>query len=143
MVDGGVDERDYRAAPCGLYCGICGDFLRDVCHGCGCDCGKCIGKGHFDNCEIAKCVKGRKLESCADCGELPCTKLIQFTAHPIWRTHLPCIENLRRRKKIGTQAWIEEQEGYWRDDKRCRQRAWLGAECERRADEFRKADEQQ
>lgn len=135
-----MDKHDYRAAPCGLYCGICGDYSNDVCHGCRCDCGKCIGQGHEDGCDIAKCVNSRGLESCADCKELPCTKLIQFTVDPIWRTHLSCIENLRRRRKIGTKAWLSEQEAYWKDEKKLRAWKWLGEECARRWEEFRKAD---
>ena len=133
-------RHDYRAAPCGLYCGVCGDYTNDVCHGCRCDCGKCIGQGHEDGCDIAKCVNSRKLESCADCKELPCSRLTQFTFDPIWRTHSPCIENLRRRKKIGTDAWLKEQEAFWKDDRKRRAWDYLGAECERRMDEFRKAD---
>lgn len=138
-----MEKRDLRAAPCGLYCGVCGDYANGVCHGCRCDCGKCIGQGHADICEIVQCVNSRKLESCADCKELPCTKLIQFTFHPVWRTHLPCIENLRRRKRIGTDAWIEEREAYWKDEKNLRAWKALGEECERRATELRKANEQQ
>ena len=137
------DGKHREAAPCGLYCGICADYRNDICHGCGCDCGKCIGKDHAQGCDIAKCVNGRRLESCADCKEFPCSRLIQFTVDPVWRTHSPCIENLRRQKKIGTKAWIREQEAFWQDDKRRRAWNWLGSECERRMEEFRKTDGKQ
>jgi hypothetical protein len=56
------------------------------------------------------------MDSCAECEEFPCTHLIQFTHDPIWTTHSVCIDNLRRRKKIGTEKWIEEQEKYYSDD---------------------------
>lgn len=122
-----------QAAPCGLYCGICPDNVeKHLCHGCGCACGKCTGTAHIDRCAIAKCVEGRALESCADCGDLPCTELIQFCVDPIWRTHLPVIENLRRRKKIGTERWLAAQERYWADAKRRDRWSALAAECSRR-----------
>ncbi len=123
------------AAPCGLYCGVCPDYTSGTCHGCKCKCGKCIGTGHASVCEIYKCVAAKDLKSCSDCGDLPCTQLIQFTVDPVWRTHTPCIENLRRQKKIGVDAWIREQEAYWKDPKRLKRWNNLGAECDRKASE--------
>lgn len=125
------------AAPCGLYCGICGDRAKGECHGCGCDCGDCAGAAHAARCEIAQCAAGRKLESCAECKDLACTRLIQFCHHPIWRTHSPVIDNLRRRKAIGTAAWLSEQQAHWADEER--RRAWLalGHECSDRWRKFK------
>jgi hypothetical protein len=125
-----------NVALCGLYCGICKGKADGECHGCGCTCGKCAGAAHRSSCAIAKCAAGRKLESCADCKDLPCTKVIQFTLDPIWRTHSVCIENLRRRKAVGTAAWLKEQEEFWKADKDAAQ-AWLAlyAECDKRYNE--------
>lgn len=125
------------AAPCGLYCGICTDHLDGLCHFCGCNCGKCAGKWHIEHCKIGECAHSRKLLSCAQCDELPCTPLIQFTVHPIWRTHLPCIENLRRQKKIGTESWLLEQKTYWQDEEN--RKAWISLyqECKRNREEQR------
>jgi len=127
------------APPCGLYCGICIDYVvNKECHGCGCECSKCAGKWHNDHCDIAKCAKGKGLESCADCEDMPCTRLIQFTCDPIWRTHAPCIENLRRRKKIGTDKWLAEQEQHW--SHAAQRKRWLALyrECSRKARDARK-----
>lgn len=120
------------AARCGLYCGICVDCINNECHGCGCDCGKCAGQWHDEHCAIALCVHAKGLESCAQCDELPCTQLIQFTVDPIWRTHLSCIENLHRRRRIGTEAWLREQEAYWQDERRRGRWIRLFEECSRR-----------
>jgi len=49
------------------------------------------------------------LASCAECDDLPCTRLIQFANDPIWRTHLPVLENLRRIQRIGVEAWLDER----------------------------------
>jgi hypothetical protein len=129
----------FFAAPCGLYCGICLEQACGKCHGCGCDCGKCNGQGRIKSCAIAKCAKSRNLESCAQCADLPCSRLIQFTCSPIWRTHTPCIENLRRQKQIGTQAWLAEQEAYWQDVNL--REAWhqLGRECTSKWQEMKKS----
>jgi hypothetical protein len=111
-----LDNRSNLAAPCGLYCGVCSDFVLDgVCHGCGCDCGQCAAGPHRRACHIYRCVTERELGSCAECDDFPCTRIIQFAYDPIWRTHLPVLENLRRIRRIGTEAWLDEQEAYWAD----------------------------
>jgi hypothetical protein len=38
------------------------------------------------------------------------------TCDPVFLTSAPCIENLRRRKTIGTKKWVKEQEAYWADE---------------------------
>lgn len=132
--DGDMNEaQKVSLAPaCGLYCGICLDYVNGVCHGCGCTCGSCAAQWHAGRCAIAQCSRSAGLQSCADCEELPCTRLIQFTAHPVWHTHAPCIENLRRRRRIGTEAWLVEQDRYWQDP--AKRRTWLELfqECSRR-----------
>ena len=127
---------DFLAPACGLYCGICSDKINGECHGCGCECG-CAGIWHFEHCNIAKCVNSRDLESCADCEELPCTLLIQFTNDPIWTTHSVCIENLRRRKEIGTKKWIEEQQEYWSNEHHCKKEIWQHDECSKKYRKWR------
>ena len=99
---------------CGLYCGICTDYLEEkCCLGCGCDCDQCAAAWHHQSCQISLCVDERGLETCADCSELPCTKLILFACDPIWTTHRPVIENLRRIRAIGSDRWLEEQVAYF------------------------------
>ena len=63
------------AAPCGLYCGSCVDYIEyKSCHGCGCACGNCAGFAHQQSCDIYKCcVEKKGLKTCADCDELPCS----------------------------------------------------------------------
>ena len=102
------------AGACGLYCGTCSS---DDCHGCGCKCGQCAGSGRLGVCPVGPCISSRKVESCADCEEFPCTRLIEFTHDPVFTTHAVCIDNLRRRQRIGTEKWIEEQKEYFSDDR--------------------------
>ena len=113
------------AAPCGLYCGICGVFDRGACSGCS------VQVPRLKDCGIIKCVTSRHIDTCASCSELPCTLLVQFTVDPICRTHLPCIENLRRQKKVGREAWLEEQARYWTDNVIRKRWLTMFSECER------------
>ena len=102
------NERRNLAAPCGLYCGNCSEFLLDrTCHGCGCDCGQCAAGPHRRACDIYLCcVAERGLETCAECDDFPCTRLIQFAYDPIWRSHLPVLENLRLIQRIGMRGQV-------------------------------------
>ena len=127
-----TDRRSNLAAPCGLYCGICRhNVVTEVCHGCGCGCGECAALAHGDACAVYRCCVGdRQLRSCAECEEFPCTRLIQFCYDPIWRTHLPILENLRRIRTIGVEAWLDEQAEYWSDQRRRERWLLLGGECE-------------
>lgn len=128
-----VDEPKL-AAPCGLYCGACIDYaVYESCHGCGCDCGKCDASGHHERCEIYTCcVKQKGFEACYECQEFPCSKLIQFCYNPVWLHHLPIIENLRRRKNIGTENWLKEQEKTWSNEWYLKRWIWFQKECEKR-----------
>ncbi len=46
-------------------------------------------------------------------------------AHP----HLPVLENLRRIRRIGLEAWLDEQEAYWADPRRRDRWLQLHREC--------------
>jgi hypothetical protein len=123
-------ERRKLAAPCGLYCGNCSERLLDkTCHGCACDCGQCTAGPHRAACYIYRCVTERGLENCAECDDFPCTRIIQFAYDPIWRSHLPVLENLWRIQRIGVEAWLDEQEAYWTDQRRLNRWLRLQTEC--------------
>jgi hypothetical protein len=127
-----TDRRSNLAAPCGLYCGICYyNVVTEVCHGCGCECRECTAMAHADACAVYRCcARERQLRSCAECVDFPCTRLIQFCHDPIWRTHLPILENLRRIRTIGVEAWLDEQAEYWSDKVRRERWLLLASECE-------------
>lgn len=125
-------------APCGLYCGICNDYAAGECKGCGsdCTCGKCAACWHHDHCDIAKCAAGKGYKTCAECDDLPCTMLIEFCCDPFWRSHLPVIENLRRMKKIGYEAWLAEQREYWSDPEKLEKFNYACTEYSVRSSEY-------
>ena len=129
------------AAPCGLYCGACIDNLvYKNCHGCNCTCEKCAAVEHHKSCNIYQCcVEQRKLKDCSECSDFPCTQLIHFCYSPIWQHHFHVLENLKRRKAIGTRKWLREQEGFWQDYPwYLNAWLWLQRECEERLKKFRK-----
>ena len=118
-MEGEMTDDRWLAAPCGLYCGVCGSNLTsNECHGCGCDCGDCAGAAHAEVCRIARCAADKGYATCAECDEMPCTYLTEFAFDPVWRTHLPVLEHLRRIRRIGADAWVEEQRTYWADERR-------------------------
>jgi hypothetical protein len=102
------------AAACGLFCGACGDMKEGRCHGCGCTCG-CVATSHAQHCRMVNCTAKKGLTNCADCRNFPCTGVIMHTHDPVWQSHAQSLENLRRRKIIGTDAWIAEQQKFWAD----------------------------
>ncbi len=138
---GNADDKKL-IAPCGLYCGACVDYLDyKSCHGCRCNCGTCAGAEHRGSCDIYECcVNQNGLDSCANCRDLPCSKLIQFCYSPIWFHHLPVIENLRRQKAVGMEKWLKEQREIWSNDWYLKRWLWLQKECENRLRRFKKED---
>ncbi len=128
------NEDSKQAAPCGLYCGACIDHLvYKNCHGCGCNCDSCAASNHHKQCDIYECcVEQRSLEACGECEEFPCSRLIQFCYNPVWQHHLTVIENLRRRRAVGTGRWLEEQKKAWSNDWYRKKWLWLQRECEDR-----------
>ena len=128
-----VDDKKL-AAPCGLYCGSCIDYLvYKHCHGCGCSCGTCSASEHHRRCEIYKCyVKQKNLETCAECKELPCSNLIRFCYSPVWLHHVSVIENLRRQKVISITGWLKEQKETWSNKRYLQRWLWLQKDCESR-----------
>ena len=106
-------------APCGLYCAVCLDnIVNHECHGCGCSCGQCAGQWHGEHCDIAQCALSRGFEACAECEELPCTKLIFCAYHPFCIHHLPAIEILRRLSRVGKQRVMGELRAAFADEEK-------------------------
>jgi len=45
---------------------------------------------------------------------------------------LPVIENLRRRRAVGSEKWVKEQKDNWSNEWYLRRWLWLQKECEKR-----------
>jgi hypothetical protein len=97
----------HEAGCCGDFCGKCPDY-PDQCAG-------CIPTDHMD-CYFVKCCVERSLEHCGFCGDFPCKRLRDFVPDdrpgcaPGYH-----IEELRRRKTVGTETWLGTQREKWKD----------------------------
>jgi len=67
-------------------------------------CKGCRGGSRSGFCHIAKCVQGRELEGCWECGEFAGCKKLEFLESVHGDAH---IKNLRAIKKSGVDAWAE------------------------------------
>ena len=133
------------AAPCGLYCGVCGIYVatRDnnqkfkerlapiygakpedlICDG-------CLSQRvwlYCQSCHIKSCCRDKNIEGCHQCDEFPCRFIDDFPIPVGKKVILRCIP---RWKELGTEKWMqEEQKRYncphcgaatFRGAKRCR-----------------------
>jgi len=134
------------AAPCGLYCGVCGVWIatRDnndkfkerlttvynipveevYCEG-------CLSEKPFIfcyTCSIKKCTEEKRIEGCHQCHDFPCQYIEDF---PFPAGKKVILRAIPTRRELGTEKWMEEEEkryicpycGYisFRGAKRCRQ----------------------
>ena len=134
------------AAPCGLYCGVCGIYVatRDgnekfkeklapvygakpadlVCDG-------CLSERvwmYCQSCPIKSCCLDKKIEGCHQCNDFPC-KFIDNFPIPVGKKVI--LRAIPRWKEVSTEEWMAEEEkryicphcGYpqFRGVKKCRQ----------------------
>jgi hypothetical protein len=102
-----LDEQvDFNlASPCGSYCGECNSYKKN-CSGCG----YVKGKPFWGECRFYSCVREKKVEHCGLCRDFPCDYFLS-TYDPSegkWRVFYRAGQ-LAYRKKVGTNAWIEEK----------------------------------
>ena len=104
------------AAPCGIYCGFCRQYLalknnkleekglKLGCQGC---------RIRNKNCAFIRrdCSKLRKKEIayCYECEDIPCNKLKRINNIYIDRYSISLIKNLKRIEEIGVNSWLKEQ----------------------------------
>ncbi|MFX1357676.1 MAG: DUF3795 domain-containing protein [Promethearchaeota archaeon] len=108
------------AAPCGIYCGACRQYLlwkKDLleergyklgCRGC---------RIRNKNCAFIRrdCpyLKKKKLEYCYECQSFPCDKLETLDNIYQERYSVNLIANLERIKEIGVENWLMEQKEFY------------------------------
>lgn len=60
------------------------------------------------DCKMMSCASKRKLVHCFQCEDFPCKTLTDFASDGVSH-HKRTVENLKRMKQIGIDAWIAEQ----------------------------------
>lgn len=124
-------------APCGLYCGTClENVVGEGCHGCGCACGTCAGEAHARDCDIAQCAHSQGYDTCAECDDMPCVRLILFAYHPLAIHHLQAIEVLRRVRRVGRERVLRELGDHFADEETRSQWAFIEEYGWRRHSEY-------
>ena len=105
-----MTDQSWNISVCGLNCGVCeihlgtGDHERS-------ECGACRGplEQHWSpDCEFVPCAREKGVDYCFQCGEFVCEKLKSFAEDP-WPHHRRTVENMKRMKEMGLEAWIEDQ----------------------------------
>jgi len=105
---------------CGLNCAKCDIYeaghgnekLRDeIIEWFGKERNECTGPliRHWSpECKMMLCARERGLQYCFQCEDFPCANVDEFSSDGISH-HERTIENSKRMKEIGIDAWIEEQ----------------------------------
>lgn len=105
------------AAPCGIYCGSCRQYLlwkKDLleergykigCKGCRIRNKKCA----FIRKDCPQ-LRKNEIEYCFECEKFPCQALRKIDKIYRERYFVNLIENLKRTREIGADAWLQEQE---------------------------------
>ncbi|MFX0138614.1 MAG: DUF3795 domain-containing protein [Candidatus Hodarchaeota archaeon] len=120
-----MDEKKIKemnlAAPCGMYCGTCRQYLvlkknlleergfKRGCEGC---------RVRNKNCTFLRkfCAKIRKkeIDFCFECEEFPCEDRKRIDDIYSERYNYSFVDNLNRIKEIGVKKWLKEQENKWK-----------------------------
>jgi hypothetical protein len=104
------------AAPCGIYCGACRQYLvlkknqleqrgfKRGCEGC---------RIRNKNCVFIRrdcpALKKNQIKYCYECNSFPCQNLQKMDDLYKNRYFVNMIGNLRRIKEIGAEEWLQEQ----------------------------------
>ena len=105
------------AAVCGTYCGVC-RYNKLHCEGCGTVKGKpfWVKDYYREVCRLYDCaVNQKRLVHCGECAELPCALFLDssdpsFTPEQAEANRNTRIRELRIRKDVGNEAWLNQQE---------------------------------
>lgn len=105
------------AAPCGIYCGACRQYLltkkglleargyKQECKGC---------RIRNKNCAFIRrdcpALRKKELEYCYECENFPCQNLQKIDRLYQERYSVNMIENLKRIEEFSVEKWLKEQE---------------------------------
>ncbi|NLU42929.1 MAG: DUF3795 domain-containing protein [Firmicutes bacterium] len=100
-----MSKTEWDIAVCGLNCAKCDLFAEAKCAGC-----RGPADRHWSaSCKFLACARVKGLRYCFECDELPCDKLTAFASDG-YEHHRITVENLKRIREIGLEAWLKQQE---------------------------------
>jgi len=120
-----MENKKKLAAPCGLYCGVCGVYIahRDnnikfkerltTVYGVSVDdinCEGCLSDELFvycETCPIRSCAIEKGIEGCHQCNDFPC-KFIEDFPIPVGKKVI--LRAIPTWRELGTERWMEEEE---------------------------------
>ena len=104
------------AAPCGIYCGACRQYLlwkkdlleergyKQGCKGC---------RIRNKNCAFIRrdcpTLRKKEIDFCYECDQFPCQKLQKIDTHYQEKYSVNMVKNLKRIEEIGVEKWLQEQ----------------------------------
>ena len=130
-------EGEHLAAVCGLYCGACSLYrarrddnpqrLEELVKTMSerwqvkpeeIDCDGCLAGGRLmpycRQCKMRLCAAEKpEVTRCSDCTDFPCSLITDFNNDGM-RHHAEVLDNLRRMREIGLEAWLKKEEERWR-----------------------------
>jgi len=99
-----IEKKDWDISVCGLNCARCTTAVRGDCKGCRGPLNQCWS----DACEFRPCAEIKGHQYCFQCDDFPCGKLLEFASDG-YDHHRITVENMKRMREIGLEAWIAEQ----------------------------------
>ena len=76
-------------------------FAQADCEGCR------SGQCKFPNCGVMTCHTEKGVDFCFQCDDFPCQQIIDFN-NDGFRHHSEVLDNIRRQREIGLDAWVKE-----------------------------------
>ena len=132
-------------SKCGVYCGACSiyqgshghpELLKHLelvlhvpaekikCNGCGEISDDCWCYG----CEFISCVQSNNVDLCDNCEKYPCVKQTEFQ-NDKYPHHRLVKADVERRKEVGPEAWLKEQEQRWKCNRCGTKHTWYAQNC--------------
>lgn len=91
-------------------------------------CPGCKTDGAACHCGMKPCAVSKGFSTCAECPDMPCDMLLAFCNDGAPH-HSFVVENLKRMREIGEDAWAAEQEAAWKCPACGKRLSWYRAEC--------------
>lgn len=100
-------------APCGMNCGLCLAYQREIRHCAGCRPG--ATRLSCKSCRIKNCagMQESALGFCYNCKDYPCKRLLKLDTRYRAKYHMSMLDNLEYIKEHGMEEFLRYEEELW------------------------------